>query len=59
MSKRKVLSDLLHEAEQLTSEIRDEDELPRVSRNLHQIAEAGSRLLSKHSIPGEEIEAKA
>ena len=43
----KSLSALLQEAEQLTVDIGGDEELPRVKRNLQQIAEAGQRLLSK------------
>jgi len=40
-------SDLLQQAEKLTADIDHGQELPRVNRNLHQIAEAGQRLLNK------------
>jgi len=40
-------ADLLQEAEKLTADIDHGQELPRVNRNLHQIAEAGQRLLKK------------
>lgn len=46
-SRSKNLSDLLHEAELLSADIGGDEELPRVHRNLQQIAEAGQRLLSK------------
>ncbi len=61
MSNRKQLSDLLQEAEQLTSDIGGEDELPRVTRNLQQIAEAGQRLLSRTSarLPEDHTDLKA
>ena len=49
MSKNKQLSDLLQEAEQLTCDIGGEEDLPHVTRNLQQIAEAGQRLLSRTS----------
>lgn len=42
-------SELLQQAEQLTADIETGDELPRVRRNLQQIAEAGQRLLDKTS----------
>lgn len=42
-------SELLQQAEQLTADIETGDELPRVRRNLQQIAEAGQRLLEKTS----------
>ena len=42
-------SELLQQAEQLTADIQTGDELPRVRRNLQQIAEAGQRLLDKTS----------
>lgn len=40
-------SDLQHQAEQLTAEFDTASDLPRVNRNIAQILEAGSRLLSK------------
>ena len=40
-------SDLLQQAEQLTAEMESGTDLPRVSRNITQIQEAGQRLLSK------------
>ena len=43
------LSALLQQAEQLTADIEAGGELPRVRRNLQQIAEAGQRLLDKTS----------
>jgi len=43
------LSSLLQQAEQLTADIEAGGELPRVRRNLQQIAEAGQRLLDKTS----------
>uniref|UniRef100_A0A1X7VWE9 Nuclear pore protein n=1 Tax=Amphimedon queenslandica TaxID=400682 RepID=A0A1X7VWE9_AMPQE len=46
-SRSKNLSELLQEAELLSADIGGNDELPRVHRNLHQIAEAGQRLLNK------------
>ena len=42
-------ADLLQQAEQLTADIDAGEELPRVRRNLQQIAEAGQRLLDKTS----------
>ena len=39
--------DLLQQAEQLTADIESGGELPRIERNLHQIAEAGDRLWKK------------
>ena len=61
MSQRKNLADLLLEAEQLTTDIGGEDELPRVTRNLHQIAEAGQRLLTRTSarLPEDRTDVKA
>ena len=61
MSQRKNLSDLLQEAEQLTTDIGGEEELPRVRRNLHQIAEAGQRLLTRTTagLPEEHTDVKA
>ncbi|CAB4067546.1 NUP93 [Lepeophtheirus salmonis] len=41
------LNDLLQAAEQLTTEIEDSSELPRVKRNLKQLVEAGQQLYSK------------
>lgn len=46
-SRSKNLSELLQEAELLSADIGGGEELPRVHRNLHQIAEAGQRLLNK------------
>lgn len=43
------LSSLLQQAEQLTADIEASGELPHVHRNLHQIHEAGQRLLDKTS----------
>ncbi|XP_046843260.1 nuclear pore complex protein Nup93-like [Xenia sp. Carnegie-2017] len=40
-------SDLLQQAEQLTADIESGGELPRIERNLHQLAEAGDRLWKK------------
>lgn len=40
-------SDLQQQAEQLTAEMESGTDLPRVTRNLAQILEAGERLLSK------------
>lgn len=40
-------SDLLHRAEQLTADVDPGTELPRIERNLTQLAEASQRLLSK------------
>ena len=48
MSRRK-LEQLAQEAEQLTADIQGGERLPRVRRNLPQIAEASLRLLSKTS----------
>lgn len=61
MSQRKNLSDLLQDAEQLTTDIGGEEELPRVRRNLHQIAEAGQRLLTRTTagLPEEHTDVKA
>lgn len=39
--------DLLQQAEQLTADMDSGWELPRVERNLHQLAEAGQRLWSQ------------
>ncbi|XP_028392080.1 nuclear pore complex protein Nup93-like [Dendronephthya gigantea] len=39
--------DLLQQAEQLTADIESGGELPRIERNLHQLAEAGDRLWKK------------
>ena len=44
-----MFSSLLSDAQKLTGDIRNADELPSVRRNLQQIAEAGQRLLSKTS----------
>ena len=40
-------SDLLHRAEQLTADVDTGTELPRIQRNLPQLAEASQRLLSR------------
>ena len=40
-------SDLLHRAEQLTADVDTGTELPKIERNLPQLAEASQRLLSK------------
>ena len=45
------LADLLQEAEQLTADIATGSELPRVKRNLQQIADAGQRLLNRAGVP--------
>lgn len=47
-------ADLLQQAEQLTADIDTESELPRVKRNLQQIAEASQRLLNRTTGPVEE-----
>lgn len=39
--------DLLQQAEQLTADMDSGTDLPHVERNLHQILEAGQRLLTK------------
>ena len=49
MSAPQSFSELLQQAERLTADIETGDELPRVRRNLQQIAEAGQRLLDKTS----------
>lgn len=61
MSQAKTLANLLQEAEQLTADIGGEEELPRVRRNLQQIAEAGQRLLSKTTVglPEDHTDVKA
>ena len=41
--------ELLQQSDQLTADIEAGGELPRVHRNLHQIHEAGQRLLDKTS----------
>ncbi|EDO27569.1 predicted protein, partial [Nematostella vectensis] len=53
-------SDLLQQAEQLTADMDSGWELPRIDRNLHQLAEAGQRLLSRSSTTaGERADVKA
>lgn len=60
MSKNQSLADLLQQAQQLTSDLQTGGELPRVHRNLQQIAEAGQRLLEKTSgFPDESVDVKA
>ncbi len=49
MSSRRDFSALLSDAQKLTADIHNREELPSVRRNLQQIAEAGQRLLSKTS----------
>ena len=49
MSTDRSLAELLQQAETLRTDIQTGEELPRVRRNLHQIAEAGQRLLDKIS----------
>jgi len=46
---RKDFGSLLSEAQKLTADIQNKEELPSVRRNLQQIAEAGQRLLNKTS----------
>ena len=48
------LADLLQEAEQLTADIDTGSELPRVKRNLQQIADASQRLLNRSGVPVDE-----
>ena len=48
-SRNDELSALLQQAKQLTADIEASGELPHVHRNLHQIHEAGQRLLDKTS----------
>lgn len=51
---------LLQQAEQLTADIEDGDALPRVRRNLQQVAEAGQRLLDRTSgVRREDVDVKA
>ncbi|KAL5467639.1 hypothetical protein EMCRGX_G031900 [Ephydatia muelleri] len=60
MSKNQSLADLLQQAQQLTTDLQTGGELPRVHRNLQQIAEAGQRLLEKTSgFPDESVDVKA
>lgn len=49
MSTKKDFSALLNQAQKLTADIQNGEELPSVRRNLQQIAEAGQRLLNKTS----------
>lgn len=44
---RTGFGDLLQQAEQLTADMESGGELPRIERNLHQLAEAGDRLWKK------------
>ena len=46
---RKDFSSLLSDAQKLSADIQNGEELPSVRRNLQQIAEAGQRLLNKTS----------
>ena len=50
MATDRSLAELLHQAESLRADIQTGEELPSVRRNLHQIAEAGQRLLDKFSV---------
>lgn len=53
-------TDLLHQAEQLTADVDTGTELPRIQRNLPQLAEASQRLLSRtQGTPGESSDIKA
>lgn len=52
-------SDLLQQAEQLTADMDSGWELPRIERNLHQLAEAGQRLWSRTRATGETADVKA
>ena len=58
-SKNGGLSSLLQQAEQLTADIEASGELPHVHRNLHQIHEAGQRLLDKTSVQDGNADVKA
>ena len=49
MSTDRNLAELLQQAETLRTDIQTGEELPSVRRNLHQIAEAGQKLLDKIS----------
>lgn len=44
-----TFGDLLQQAEQLTADMDSGGELPRIELNLHQLAEAGTRLWSRTS----------
>ena len=62
MSNDRNLAELLQQAEALRADIQTGEELPSVRRNLHQIAEAGHRLLDKISgvhVLDESTDAKA
>ena len=52
-------SDLLQQAEQITANLHGETELPFLSRNLYQIAEAGKRLLKRTGTSAEQQDVKA
>ena len=55
-----TFADLLHQAEQLTSDIDTGSDLPRIERNLPQLADAAQRLLSKtYSNIGDSSDVKA
>ena len=45
-----LFGDLLHKAEQLTADMDTGGDLPRIERNLPQLAEAGQRLWSKTAL---------
>ena len=45
-----LFGDLLHKAEQLTADMDTGGDLPRIERNLPQLAEAGQRLWSKTAV---------
>ena len=49
MATDRSLAELLQQAESLRTDMQTGEELPSVHRNLHQIAEAGQRLLDKIS----------
>ena len=60
MSSCQNFTALLQQAEQLTADIEDGDALPRVRRNLQQVAEAGQRLLDRTSgVRREDVDVKA
>ena len=56
----KNLADLLQQAEKLTADIDTGEEVPRVHRNLQQLAETGQRLLDRTAhVPDDSMDVKA
>ena len=56
MATDRSLAELLQQAETLRADIQTGEELPSVRRNLHQIAEAGQRLLDKFTTGSQAVD---